>query len=82
MKWLKLKFEKENIYWIFAALVLSLVLFLRVKFFLGVFLGFIICYLLIKHLEINLPEKFAPIWTALLLVGSSVFSMNLVQYLL
>lgn len=82
MKWLKLKFEKENIYWIFAALVLSLVLFLRVKFSLGVFLGFIICYLLIKHLEINLPEKFAPIWTALLLVGSSVFSMNLVQYLL
>lgn len=79
---IRFKYEKENIYWIIATLVLALVLFWQVRFSAGVLVWFAVFYVGIKNLEIELKEKWAWLWSALLLTGSSVFTAHHVQYLL
>lgn len=79
---IRLKYEKENIYWIIATLVLAAVLFIRVGFSIWAFTGFAVFYVGIKFLEIELKEKWAGFWSALLLTGSGVFTAHHVQYLL
>lgn len=79
---IRLKYEKENIYWMIAVFVLAAVLFYQVRFSVWVLLGFAAGYAVIKNLEIELNEKLAWLWSALLLAGSSVFTTYHVQYLL
>lgn len=79
---IRLKYEKENIYWIIAVLVLAAVLFWQVRFSGWVLAAFAAGYALIKNLEIELKEKWAWLWSALLFAGSSLFTAHHVQYLL
>ena len=79
---IRLKYEKENMYWMIAVLVLAAVLFWRVRFSAWMLAGFAIFYALLKNLEIELNEKWAWLWSVLLLTGSSVFTTHHIQYLL
>lgn len=79
---IRLKYEKENIYWIIATLVLAAVLFFRVRFSAWALAGFAVFYVGIKLLEIELKEKWTGLWSALMLTGGSIFTAYHVQYLL
>lgn len=78
----KLKFEREDIYWIIALSVLAVVLFTQVPFSWVALVGFIAGYAGIKWLVIEWKESLAWLWTTLAIVLSSVFSTHMVQYLL
>ena len=78
----KLKFEREDIYWIIAISVLAVVLFTQVPFSGVALVGFLAAYAVIKWLVIEWKESLAWLWTTLGIVLSSVFSTFMVQYLL
>ena len=78
----KLKFEREDIYWIIIMAVLAGVLFVQVPFSWIALVGFLLGYTGIKWLVIEWKESLAWLWTTLGVVLSSVFSIHMVQYLL
>lgn len=77
-----LKFEKENIYRLLMALVFAGVFYVWADFPLYVLLVFGALYFFIKSLHIELKEKFAWLWTAIMFVCSSIFTTYHIQYLL
>ena len=79
---IRLKFEREDVYWIIAAFVFSIVLFFRTSFSVGALIGFLAAYVGIKWLVIEWKESFAWLWTAVGIFLSSIFSTYMVQYLL
>ncbi|MBR5128005.1 MAG: LTA synthase family protein [Roseburia sp.] len=78
----KLKFEREDIYWIIAVSVLAVVLFTQVPFSWVALVVFLAAYAGIKWLVIEWKESFAWLWTTLAVGLSGVFSTYMVQYLL
>lgn len=79
---IRLKFEREDVYWIIAVFVFSIVLFLRTPFSIGVLIGFLAAYVGIKWLVIEWKESYVWLWTAAGIFLSSIFSTYMVQYLL
>ena len=79
---IRLKFEREDIYWIIATSVLAIVLFTQVSFSWGALVVFLLAYAGIKWLVIEWKESLAWLWTTLGVIFSSVFSIYMVQYLL
>ena len=79
---IELKFEKENIYRLLMALVFAGVFYVWADFPLYVLLVFGALYFFIKSLHIELKEKFAWLWTAIMFVCSSIFTTYHIQYLL
>lgn len=79
---IKLKFEREDAYWIIAAVAFSAVLFFNVEFSIWALIGFLAAYTGIKWLVIEWKESWAWLWTALIIFLSSIFSTYMVQYLL
>lgn len=79
---IRLKFEREDVYWIIAAFVFSIVLFFEVEFSVWALLGFLAAYVGIKWLVIEWKESLAWLWTVAGIFGGSVFSTYMVQYLL
>lgn len=79
---IRLKFEREDIYWIIAVSVLAIVLFTQVPFSWMALVGFLAAYAGIKWLVIEWKESLAWLWTTLAIVLSSIFSTYMVQYLL
>lgn len=79
---IRLKFEREDIYWIIATSVLAIVLFTQVSFSGAALVGFLLVYAGIKWLVIEWKESLAWLWTTLGVIFSSVFSIHMVQYLL
>lgn len=79
---IRLKFEREDIYWIIAVSVLAVVLYTQVPFSGLALVGFLIAYAGIKWLVIEWKDSLAWLWTILGIVLSSVFSTHMVQYLL
>lgn len=79
---IRLKFEREDIYWIIATSVLAIVLFTQVSFSCGALVVFLLAYAGIKWLVIEWKESLAWLWTTLGVIFSSVFSIYMVQYLL
>lgn len=78
----RLYFDKGNIGRLAIAMILASVLFWKIGFSVVALLGFGVCYFFIKSLEVELPEKLSWLWTALILVPSSIFTAYHVQYLL
>lgn len=78
----RLKFEREDVYWIIAVSVLAIVLFTQVPFSWAALVGFLAAYAGIKWLVIEWKESLAWLWTTVAIVLSSVFSTYMVQYLL
>lgn len=79
---IKLSFERQNVMWLAGAMILATVLFFHIGFPVYVLIGFGVAYFIVKSLEIELNEKFAWLWTAVILGGGSVFTAYSVQYLL
>ena len=79
---IRLKFEREDIYWIIATSVLAIVLFTQVPFSGASLVGFLLVYAGIKWLVLEWKESLAWLWTTLGVIFSSVFSIHMVQYLL
>ena len=79
---IRLKFEREDIYWIIATSVLAIVLFTQVSFSGAALVGFLLVYAGIKWLVLEWKESLAWLWTTLGVIFSSVFSIHMVQYLL
>lgn len=79
---IKLYFDKGNLGRLAIAMILSFVLFWQVGFPIGVWLGFGGIYFLIKSLKIDLNEKFAWLFTVIMIASSSVFTAYHIQYLL
>lgn len=79
---IRLKFEREDVYWIITIAVLSVVLYTQVSFSWVALVGFLVAYTGIKWLVIEWKESLAWLWTALGIILSSVFSTHMVQYLL
>lgn len=79
---IRLKFEREDVYWIIAIFVFSIVLFLRTPFSIGVLIGFLAAYVGIKWLVIEWKGSLVWLWTAAGIFLSSIFSTYMVQYLL
>ena len=79
---IRLKFEREDVYWIIAISVLAVVLFTQVPFSWVVLVGFLVAYAGVKWLVIEWNESLAWLWTTLAIVLSGVFSTHMVQYLL
>ena len=78
----KLKFEREDIYWIIAVSVFAVVLYTQVSFSWMGLVGFLLAYSGIKWLVIEWKESLAWLWTTIGIILSSVFSTYMVQYLL
>lgn len=78
----RLKFEREDIYWIIAISVLTVVLYTQVPFSFMALVGFLVAYAGIKWLVIEWKESLAWLWTTIAIVLSSVSSTYMVQYLL
>lgn len=78
----RLKFEREDIYWIIIMGVLSIVLFIQVPFSWMALAGFLTAYVGIKWLVIEWKESYAWLWTVLAIFFGSIFSTHMVQYLL
>ncbi len=79
---LKLYFDKRNLTALAVVMAVMGVLCLWLRFPPWALLGFGALYFLIKSLKIELSDKMPWLWTAPLLVGSSIFSAYQVQYLL
>ncbi len=79
---IRLKFEREDIYWIIAVSVFAVVLYTQVPFSGLALAGFLVAYAGIKWLVIEWKDSLAWLWTILGVVLSSVFSTHMVQYLL
>ena len=79
---IRLKFEKEDIYWIIIMTVLSVVLYAQMHFSVWALIGFLVTYTGIKWLVIEWKESLAWLFTTLGIGLSSVFTTHLVQYLL
>lgn len=77
-----LKFEREDVYWIIAVTVFSLVMFYRVPFSPVALVGFLAAYVGIKWLVIEWKDSLAWLWTTIGIFLSSIFSTYMVQYLL
>ena len=78
----RLKFEREDIYWIIAISVLAVVLYTQVPFSFMALVGFLAAYAGIKWLVIEWKESLAWLWTTIAILLSSVSSTYMVQYLL
>lgn len=79
---IRLKFEREDIYWIIATSVLAIVLFTQVPFSGMALAVFLLSYAGIKWLVMEWKESLAWLWTTLGIIFSSVLSIHMVQYLL
>lgn len=79
---IKLSFERQNVVWLAVAMILATALFFHIRFPGYVLIGFGVVYFLIKSIEIELDERFASLWTTLILGVGSVFTAYSVQYLL
>lgn len=79
---LRLKFEREDVYWIVAAVVFSVVLYTQVPFSPVALVIFLAAYTGIKWLVIEWKDSLAWLWTPVGIVLSSIFSTYMVQYLL
>lgn len=79
---IRLKFEREDVYWIIAAVVFSFVLYYQVPFSWVALVGFLTAYVGIKWLVVEWKESLAWLWTTLAIFLSSIFSTHMVQYLL
>lgn len=77
-----MSFERQNVVWLAVAMILATALFFYIRFPGYVLIGFGVVYFLIKSIEIELDEKFAWLWTTLILGVGSVFTAYSVQYLL
>lgn len=78
----KIYFDKGNLGRLAIAMILAGVLYFKIGFAIGAWLGFGALYFLIKSLKVELSEKLSWLFTGLLFAGSSIFSARLVQYLL
>lgn len=78
----RLYFDKGNVGRLAVAMILAVVLFWKIGFWVLALPAFGVCYFFIKSLEIELPEKFSWLWTALMIVPGSIFTAYHVQYLL
>lgn len=78
----RLYFDKGNVGRLAVAMILAAVLFWKIGFWVLALPAFGVCYFFIKSLEIELPEKFSWLWTALMIVSGSIFTAYHVQYLL
>lgn len=78
----RLKFEKEDIYWIIIMAVLSVVLYAQMSFSWLALVGFLAVYTGIKWLVVEWKESLSWLWTTLAIGLSSIFSIHMVQYLL
>ena len=78
----KFKFEREDIYWIIAAVVFSLVMFWKVPFSPVALVIFLAAYVGIKWLVVEWNESLAWLFTPLGIILSGIFSTYMVQYLL
>lgn len=79
---IRLKFEKENLGRLGIAMILAAVLYVNVHFALWVLFAFGGLYFLIKSLHIELGKWASRAGAVVLLAGSSVFTVHLIQYLL
>lgn len=79
---IKLKFEREDIYWIIATSVLAVVLFTQVPYSWVALVGFLVAYVGIKWLVVEWKDSLAWLWTTLAVLLSGVISTHMVQYLL
>ena len=79
---IRLKFEKEDIYWIIIMAALSVVLYAQMSFSWVALVGFLGAYTAIKWLVIEWKESLAWLWTTVAIALSSIFSIHMVQYLL
>lgn len=79
---IRLKFEREDVYWIIATVILSVVFYTQVSFSWMALVGFLLVYTGIKWLVIEWKESLAWLWTTLAIIGGSIFSTHMVQYLL
>ena len=79
---IRLKFEREDIYWIIAAAVFSVVLYTQVTFSPFALAGFLAVYIGIKWLVIEWKESLAWLFTTITVFFSSIFSIHMVQFLL
>lgn len=79
---IKIKFQKENILWTAVAAILAGALYAVIGFSIWVLPGFIVLFFAIRNLDIQLNEKFAWLWTILLIGLGSIFTAHHVQYLL
>ena len=74
--------EKNNMIRYGIVMVLATVLLVAVRLHLAVYVGFGILYFLLETFHIKLSKKIPWIWTLLLFVVGSVFTVFMVQYLL
>ena len=79
---IRLKFEKENLGRLGIAMILAAVLYVNVHFALWMLFAFGGLYFLIKSLHIELGKWASRAGAVVLLAGSSVFTVHLIQYLL
>lgn len=78
----RLYFDAGNLGRLALAVLFSGLLCFWIGFPAWVLLGFGVLYFFIKSLKVELHERFAWLWTLLMIGGSSVFSAYQVQYLL
>ena len=76
------KIEKEKLIWVAVAMSFALVMFFQVGYSAIALVGFGVFYFVIQGISIETKEKWAWLWTVLMLGISAVFSVYLVQYLL
>lgn len=79
---IKFSLEKNNMIRYGIAFVLAGILYVAVDFYIAALIGFGIIYFLLEAFHIKLNNKIPWVWTLLLFVVGSVFSMYMVQYLL
>jgi len=79
---IRLKFEKEDIYWIIIMAALSVVCYTQMKFSWVALVGFLAAYTGIKWLVVEWKESLSWLFTTLAVGLGSVFSIHMVQYLL
>ena len=79
---IRLKFEREDIYWIIAAVIFSVVMYTQVPFSPIALVVFLTAYIGIKWLVIEWKDSLAWLWTPIGIVLSGIFSTYMVQYLL
>ena len=78
----RLKFEREDVYWMIAIFVFTAVLSVTTPISIWILGGFFLAYVAMKWLEIEWSGSMAWLWTALGIFLSSIFSTYMVQYLL
>lgn len=77
-----LEFDKKNLIWTAAVLLLATVMYFSVGFHPVMIAVFTLLFFLVKSITIDLDERCPWLWTIILFAGGSVFSVYSIQYLL